>query len=83
MVLHDERRRSYGKRAAEARRNESCAIKRFAHFPLETEMTKSPTILTRRSMFRAGAGLALVATATPLLASASARAEGAKPMRNH
>src|ERR1700726_129219 len=41
-------------------------------------MAESPTILTRRSMFRAGAGLAVAATATPLLGPASARAEGAR-----
>src|ERR1700748_2142386 len=38
-------------------------------------MTKSPTILTRRSIFRAVAGLAAAATATPLLTRASAWAE--------
>ncbi len=38
-------------------------------------MTKSPTILTRRSIFRAGAGLAVAATATPFLTPASARAD--------
>ena len=54
------------------------ASKRFAHFPLEIDMTKSPTILTRRSIFRAGAGLAVAATATPLLTRASARAEDAR-----
>ena len=31
------------------------ASKRFADFPSEIDMTKSPTILTRRSIFRAGA----------------------------
>ena len=41
-------------------------------------MTKSPTILTRRSIFRAGAGLAVAATATPLLTRASAWAEDAR-----
>ena len=51
------------------------ASKRFANFPLEIDMTKSPTILTRRSIFRAGAGLAVAATATPLLTRASAWAE--------
>src|SRR6266702_4390149 len=54
------------------------ASNRFAHFPLEIEMTKSPTILTRRTIFRAGAGLAVAATATPLLTRASARAEDAR-----
>jgi glyoxylase-like metal-dependent hydrolase (beta-lactamase superfamily II) len=47
------------------------------------DMIKSPTILTRRSIFRAGAGLAVAATATPLLTSASAQAEdarGAEPL---
>ena len=39
---------------------------------------KSPTILTRRSVFRAGAGLAAAATSTGLLTPASARAEGAR-----
>src|SRR5260370_5457646 len=41
-------------------------------------MIKSPTILTRRSIFRAGAGLAVAATATPLLTPASAQAEDAR-----
>jgi glyoxylase-like metal-dependent hydrolase (beta-lactamase superfamily II) len=40
-------------------------------------MIKSPPILTRRSIFRAGAGLAVAATATPLLTPVSARGEGA------
>ena len=44
-------------------------------------MIKSPTILTRRSIFRAGAGLAVAATATPLLTPASAQAEGATSSR--
>src|SRR5258708_7479129 len=39
---------------------------------------KSPTILTRRSVFRAGAGLAIAATARPLLTPASAQAEDAR-----
>jgi glyoxylase-like metal-dependent hydrolase (beta-lactamase superfamily II) len=46
-------------------------------------MTKSPTILTRRSIFRAGAGLAVAATATPLLtpaAWADARQVDAQPL---
>jgi len=41
-------------------------------------MIKSPTTLTRRSLFRAGAGLAVAATATPLLTPASAQAEDAR-----
>src|ERR1700730_10624952 len=41
-------------------------------------MIKSRTILTRRSIFRAGAGLAVAATATPLLTPASVRAEDAR-----
>src|SRR5258708_9297933 len=40
-------------------------------------MIEPPTILTRRSVFRAGVGLAIAATATPVLTPASARAEGA------
>ena len=40
-------------------------------------MIKPPTILTRRSVFRGGAGLAVAATATPLLTPASAQSEGA------
>jgi hypothetical protein len=54
------------------------ASERFAHFPLEREMTKSPRILTRRSIFRAGAVLAVAATTTPLFSRASARAEDAR-----
>jgi hypothetical protein len=76
--------RSCGKRAAK-HLNELYASKRFAHFTLEIDMTKSPTILTRRSLFRAGAGLAVAATATPLLSPASAsagdaRQAGAEPL---
>src|SRR3982074_3547026 len=41
-------------------------------------MIKPPTILTRRSVFRAGVGLAVAAPATPVLTPASARAEGAR-----
>jgi glyoxylase-like metal-dependent hydrolase (beta-lactamase superfamily II) len=41
------------------------------------DMIKSPTILTLRNIFRAAAGLAVAATATPLLTPASARADGA------
>ena len=40
-------------------------------------MIKPPTILTRRSVFRAGAGLAVAATATRLITPASAQSEGA------
>src|SRR5438876_4386395 len=58
--------------------NELYASKRFPHFPLEIDMTKSATILTRRSIFRAGAGLAVAATATPLLTPAAAQAEDAR-----
>jgi glyoxylase-like metal-dependent hydrolase (beta-lactamase superfamily II) len=45
---------------------------------LEIDMIKSPTILTRRSIFRAGAGLAIAATATPFLTPAPAQAEDAR-----
>jgi glyoxylase-like metal-dependent hydrolase (beta-lactamase superfamily II) len=45
---------------------------------LERDMTKPPTILTRRSVFRAGVGLAAAATATPVLAPAAAESEGAR-----
>src|SRR5712671_2450385 len=41
-------------------------------------MIKPPTTLTRRSVFRAGAGLAVAATATALLTPASAQSEGAR-----
>ena len=58
--------------------NELYASKRFSRFPLEIDMTKSATILTRRSLFRAGAGLAVAATATPFLTPASAQAEDAR-----
>src|ERR1700736_3128925 len=50
-------------------------------------MIKSPTILTRRSLFHAGAGLAVAATATPLLTPASpaedARQAGAEPQNGN
>ena len=58
--------------------NELYGSKRFAHFPLEINMTKSSTILSRRSIFRAGAGLAVAATVTPLFIPALARAEDAR-----
>src|SRR5258706_8572270 len=45
---------------------------------LEIHMTEFPTILTRRSLFRAGAGLAVAATATRLLTPTSARADDAR-----
>jgi glyoxylase-like metal-dependent hydrolase (beta-lactamase superfamily II) len=54
--------------------NELYASKRFTHFPLEIDMTKSATIPTRRSLFRTGAGLAVAAAAT-LLIPASVRAD--------
>src|ERR1700731_261935 len=41
-------------------------------------MIKPPTTLTRRSVFRAGAGLAVAATATRLITPASAQAEDAR-----
>jgi glyoxylase-like metal-dependent hydrolase (beta-lactamase superfamily II) len=44
----------------------------------EIDMIKSPTILTRRSLFRAGAGLAVAATAASLLTPASAQSEDAR-----
>jgi glyoxylase-like metal-dependent hydrolase (beta-lactamase superfamily II) len=40
-------------------------------------MIKPPTILTRRNLFRAGAGLAVAATAAPLISPASGQAEDA------
>ena len=51
-------------------------------------MIKSPTILTRRSVFRAGAGLAVAVTASPLLNPASAQSEnvrqaGAEPLNGN
>jgi glyoxylase-like metal-dependent hydrolase (beta-lactamase superfamily II) len=42
------------------------------------DMIKPPTILTRRSVFRAGTGLAVAAIGTPLLNTASARAAGVR-----
>jgi hypothetical protein len=44
----------------------------------EIDMIKSPTILTRRSIFRAGAGLAVAASATPLFTRALAHADDAR-----
>ncbi len=41
-------------------------------------MIKSPTILTRRRIVRAGAGLAVAAAATPLFTPASAQAQEAR-----
>src|SRR6201987_4966066 len=55
----------------------SATVSRSA-FNLEVDMIKPPTILTRRSVFRAGVGLAIAAAATPVLPPASARAEGAR-----
>jgi glyoxylase-like metal-dependent hydrolase (beta-lactamase superfamily II) len=45
---------------------------------LEIDMIKSPTMLTRRSIFRAGARLAAAAAATPLLTPALAQTENAR-----
>src|SRR6202158_3798659 len=47
-------------------------------FNLEVEMIKPPTILTRRSIFRAGTGLPVVAMGAPLLTPASAQAVGVR-----
>jgi glyoxylase-like metal-dependent hydrolase (beta-lactamase superfamily II) len=78
MVLHDGAGRATTASERLKHVNELYASERFAHFPLEIEMTKSPTILTRRSIFRAGAALAVAATATPLFSRASAWAEDAR-----
>ena len=61
--------------------NELYESKRFAHFPLEIDMTKSPTILSRRSIFRAGAALAVAATVTPLFTPAVGPGRGRPPSR--
>jgi len=45
-------------------------------------MTKSPTILTRPHIFRAGAGLAVAATATPLLNPLGQSEDARQPARN-
>ena len=58
--------------------NEFYASKRCSHLPLEIDMTNSATILTRRSLFSAGAGLAVAATATPMFNPASVRADDAR-----
>src|ERR1700704_1575694 len=47
-------------------------------FTLEIDMIKPPTTLTRRSVFRAGVGLAVAATATRLITPASAQSEDAR-----
>jgi hypothetical protein len=78
MVLHDGAGRATTASERLKHVNGLYASERFAHFPLEIEMTKSPTILTRRSIFRAGAALAVAATATPLFSRASAWAEDAR-----
>src|SRR6202521_4790167 len=78
MVLHDGAGRATTASQRLKHVNEFYASERFAHFPLEIEMTKSPRILTRRSIFRAGAALAVAATATPLFSRASAWAEDAR-----
>lgn len=41
-------------------------------------MIKPPTTVTRRSVFRAGAGLAVAALGTSVLTPASAQAEGVR-----
>jgi glyoxylase-like metal-dependent hydrolase (beta-lactamase superfamily II) len=46
-------------------------------YTLEIDMIRPPTTLTRRSVFRAGAGLAVAAAATPLFSTASAQAKDA------
>ena len=69
MILHDGEGRAATASERLKHMNEFYESKRFAHFPLEIDMTKSPTILTRRSIFRAGAALAVAATATPLFTS--------------
>src|ERR1700687_6205800 len=57
------------------REHTASALARSA-FTLEIDMIKPPTTLTRRSVFRAGAGLAVAAMGTSLLTPAAARAEG-------
>src|SRR5689334_4876659 len=51
----------------------------IAFSEIETTMFKSPTILSRRSMFQAGAGLIASAAASPLLAPGTAQAEETQP----
>src|SRR5260370_7734143 len=54
---------------------------------LEIDMIKFPTILTRRNVIGAGAGLAVAGTAVQLLMPASAQADagqaGAEPFNPH
>ena len=45
---------------------------------VEIDTMKRPTTLTRRNVFRAGAGLAIATAATPMLTAASAQAEGVR-----
>src|SRR5882762_6158193 len=56
--------------------NATASVLARSAFTLEIDMIKPPTILTRRSVFRAGTGLAVAAMGTPLLTPASAQAEG-------
>jgi glyoxylase-like metal-dependent hydrolase (beta-lactamase superfamily II) len=50
----------------------------FSFSPLEIDMIESPNTLTRRSVFRAGAGLAVAAMGTSLLTPVAAHAESVR-----
>ena len=52
MVRHDGEGRAATASERLKHMNELYESKRFAHFPLEIDVTKSPTILTRRNIFR-------------------------------
>src|ERR1700736_6218996 len=58
--------------------NTSASALARSAFTLEMVMMKPRMTLTRRSVFRAGAGLAIAATATPVFIPASAQAEGVR-----
>src|ERR1700676_2596215 len=58
--------------------NTSASALARSAFTLEMVMMKPRMTLTRRSVFRAGAGLAIAATATPVFTPASAQAEGVR-----